>query len=80
VTPELIALIVRIKKTNPTWGGRKIRNTLKSMGILISEPLVRKILGENGFDPYGPPRTWERFRSTAKDAIWAADYFVVRTA
>ena len=57
VTPELIALIVKLKTANPLWGGRKIRNTLKSMGILVSEPVVRKILGENGFDPYGPPRT-----------------------
>jgi putative transposase len=39
------------------------------------------VLKENGFHPRdGHPRTWEQYKSAAKDAIWALDFFFVRTA
>ena len=51
------------------------------MGIEVSEPTIQKVLEEAGFSPRGGhPYNLDRFRSAAKDAIWALDYFLVRTA
>jgi putative transposase len=49
------------------------------LGIQVSAPTVQKILEDNGFGPPGGGRTWEEYTSAAKDALWAIDYFVVRT-
>ena len=50
------------------------------MRISVSEPTIQKVLKEHGFHPRGGhPGNWERFKSTARDAIWAMDFFVVRT-
>ncbi len=51
------------------------------MGIEVSDPTIQKVLEEAGFSPWGGhPYNLDRFRSAAKDAIWALDYFLVRTA
>ena len=49
------------------------------MGVAVSAPTVQKILEENGFGPPGGDRTWEAYTSAAKDALWAVDFFVMRT-
>ena len=40
---------------------------------------MQKILEDNGFGPPGGDKTWEEYTSTAKDALWALDFFVLRT-
>lgn len=51
------------------------------MGIAVSEPTIQKVLREHGYHPRGGrPGNWERFKSTARDALWAMDFFIVRTA
>lgn len=73
-------LIIQLKSENPAWGARRIKNELRRMGITICEPTIQKILKENGFfTTDGTPRNWERFISTAKDTMWALDYFFIRT-
>jgi transposase InsO family protein len=49
------------------------------MGVQVSAPTVQKILEENGLGPPGGRRTWEAYTSAAKDALWALDFFVVRS-
>jgi hypothetical protein len=49
------------------------------MGVRVSAPTVQKILEENGFGPPGADRTRETYTSAAKDALWAVDFFVMRT-
>ena len=74
-------LIIRLKNENPIWGACRIKDELRRMGIKVSEPTIQKVLKEAGFSPRGGhPYNLERFRSAAKDAIWALDYFFVRTA
>lgn len=74
-------LIIRLKTENPVWGACRIKDELRRMGIKVSEPTIQKVLKENGFYPgTGKPKTWERFKSSVKDAMWALDFFVVRTA
>ena len=78
---EIKDLIIELKRSNPLWGGARIRDELRRMGIKVSEPTIQKVLREAGFSPRGGhPFNLERFRSKAKDAVWALDYFFVRTA
>jgi transposase InsO family protein len=49
------------------------------MGVQASAPTVQKILEEHGFGPRRRGGTWEAHTSAAKDALWALDFFVVRT-
>jgi len=50
------------------------------MGIRISQPTIQRILREHGFSPFpGRKIDFERVRSAAKDAVWAVDFFAVKT-
>jgi transposase len=81
LAPEIKALIIELKEANALWGARRIKDELARMGIKVCEPTIQKVLKEAGFSPSGGhPFNLERFRSKAKDAIWALDYFFVRTA
>jgi transposase len=74
-------LIIEFKKASPLWGSRRIKEELRRMGIKVSEPTIQKVLKEAGFHPTGGhPMNLEKWRSAAKDAIWALDFFFVRTA
>jgi transposase InsO family protein len=78
---KVVELILTLKRENRAWGHRRIREELRRMGIRVSEPTIARILKENGFSPR-PRRKldFERVRSTAKDALWALDFFAVQTA
>ena len=74
-------LIVKLKTENPLWGARRIKEELRRMGVKVSEPTIQKVLKEAGFSPRGGhPMNLDRWRSAAKDAMWALDFFCVRTA
>jgi transposase len=72
-------LVLALKRDNPSWGQKRISQTLRRMGVRVSAPTVQKILEENGFGPPGGDRTWEAYTSAAKEALWAVDFFVMRT-
>jgi len=79
--PKIVDLVVTLKRENPGWGQRRIRQELARMGIRISEPTVVRILRDHGFSPHpGRPLSFDRVRSGAKDALWALDFFAVKTA
>lgn len=74
-------IILTLKKQNPLFGARRIREELRRMGIAVSEPKIQKVLREHGYHPRGGhPGNWKRFKPAARDALWAMDFFVVRTA
>jgi len=79
---EVAEIIVTLKTENPNWGAKRIQDELRRMGIKVSQPTIQKVLREHGFDPLrgGGPRSWELFKSSAKDAIWALDFFAVQLA
>ena len=78
---KIVDIILTLKKENPLWGARRIREELRRMRISVSEPTIQKVLREHGFHPRGGHEpNWERFKATARDALWAMDFFVVRTA
>ncbi len=74
-------LIVRLKTDNPLWGAHRIKDELARMGVRVSEPTIQKVLREAGFQPTGGhPLNLDKWRAAVKDAIWALDFFFVRTA
>lgn len=78
---DIVDLVVTLKRENPSWGQRRIREELRRMGIRLSEPTIMRILREHGFTP-APLRklSFERVQSSVKDALWAVDFFAVKTA
>ena len=78
---QIVELIVTLKRENPAWGQRRIREELRRMGIRVSEPTIVRILREHGFSPQpGRSISFDRVRAAAKDALWALDFFAVKTA
>ena len=76
---EIVELVITIKRENMHWGQKRISQELRRMGVQVSAPTVQRILEEHGFGPPTRGRTWEAYTSAAKDALWALDFFVVRT-
>lgn len=78
---KVVELILTLKRENRAWGHRRIHEELRRMGIRVSEPTIARILTENGFSPRpGRKMDFDRVRSSAKDALWALDFFAVQTA
>ena len=78
---EIKDLIIELKEASPLWGSRRIKDELCRMGIKVSEPTIQKVLKEAGFSPRGGhPLNLDKWRAAVKDAIWALDFFFVRTA
>ena len=60
---------------------RRIREELRRMGIRVSEPTIVRILRDHGFSPRpGRKVCFDRVRAAAKDALWALDFFWVKSA
>jgi transposase InsO family protein len=77
----IVELIVTLKRENPPWGQRRIREELRRMGIRVCEPTIVRILRDHGFSPRpGRKVCFDRVRAAAKDALWALDFFWVKTA
>jgi len=78
---DLKNLIIQLKMDNPLWGAHRIKDELCRLGIKVSEPTIQKVLKEAGFSPRdGHPLNLDKWRAAVKDAIWALDFFFVRTA
>ncbi|MBU1147884.1 MAG: integrase core domain-containing protein [Candidatus Omnitrophica bacterium] len=77
-TQEIINLIVRLAKENPTWGYGRIMGELKKLEITsLSRNTVKAILRNNGIDP-SPKRgedTWDAFLKRHFETLWACDFF-----
>jgi hypothetical protein len=74
-------LIVTLKREIPAWGQRRIREELRRMGVRVSEPTIVRILRDHGFSPRpGRKVCFDRVRAAAKDALWALDFFWVKSA
>jgi hypothetical protein len=76
---NVVDLILDMKRCNIQWGGHRISDELKLMGIRVSKKTVLKILGANGFVPpklqFSPP-TWRSILDSHK-RHWAMDFNTV---
>ena len=80
ISDELVALILRLAKDNPTWGFTRIQNELRRLGRRVAASTVRRVLREHGIPP-APKRadtlTWRRFLKTQAAGLLASDFFEV---
>lgn len=75
---ELIALVVKFSKENPTWGYDRIAGALANLGEKVSASTIAHVLREAGIEP-APDRErsprWKEFLAVHWDAIAATDFF-----
>lgn len=78
---DIVTLVVRIKKSNPSFGCPRIAMIIThSTGTAISEDTVRRILRSHGLgDPKTLGPSWLSFLATAKDSLWSVDLFRIES-
>ena len=73
---QIVAIVLRIARDNPSWGYRRIQGALRNLGHTICANTVKKILKNHGIDP-APQRetSWRTFLRSHASVIAAADFF-----
>jgi transposase InsO family protein len=74
---ELIQLIRRMWRANPTWGSPRIRDELAKLGLTASTATIRKYRPKSRDKP---AQGWRTFLRNHASSIDAMDFFVVPTA
>ena len=74
---ELIGLIRRMWRANPTWGSPRIRDELAQLGLAASTATIRKYRPKSRGKP---SQSWRTFLLNHASAVAAMDFFVVPTA
>jgi hypothetical protein len=78
--PDIVELVLRMAKENPTWGYTRIRGALHNLGHDIGRNTIKRVLLEAGMAPAperGKRRSWSAFLRAHWDAIAAMDFFTV---
>jgi hypothetical protein len=77
---EIVDLVLRIAKENPTWGYDRIEGALGNLGHTISDTTVGNILKDHGIEP-APDRkqstSWKTFLKAHWDMLSAIDFTTV---
>jgi len=80
VSQELIDLVLRMTRENPSWGYGRIQNYMAYLGYSIGRSTVKRILDDHGICP-GPERssqgTWTQFIQSHMNVLAATDFFSV---
>ncbi len=74
---EIITLIHRMSRENPTWGTPRIQSELRLLGHEVAESTVDKYRIK---PKKGPSQTWRTFLRNHMHETIACDFFVVPTA
>lgn len=82
VSQEIIELLLRMTRDNPTWGYDRIQGALANLGHAISDTAVGNILKQHGIEP-APERkrqtTWKTFIQAHWDVMAAIDFTTIKT-
>jgi putative transposase len=78
VAKEVVDLVLRFARENPTWGYDKIAGALANLGHEVSDQTVGNILKRHDLPP-APQRkkttTWREFIRTHQDLLVGTDFF-----
>ena len=77
IPPEVIDLIRRMARENPTWGEERIQSELKLLGYEVADSTVGKYMGR--IRTWPPSQTWRTFLRNHLTQTAACDFFVVPT-
>ena len=80
VSDEIVELLLRMARENPTWGYDRIQGALANLGHEISDTSVGCILKAHGVDP-APDRkresTWKSFLQAHWDVLASVDFTTI---
>jgi putative transposase len=80
VSPEVVALIVRMARENPLWSRRRTANELAKLGLDVGKDAVARTMPRPaGRAPRPPSPTWGTFLRTHAVGTIAVDFFTVPT-
>ena len=80
VRPEIVDLVLRMARENPSWGNVRLQGASANLGHKISDTTVGNILREHGIEPV-PERkrqsTWKEFLEAHWDVLGAIDFTTI---
>jgi putative transposase len=80
VGQEIVDLVLKIARENPSWGYDRIQGALANLGHKVSDQTVGNILKAHGIEP-APDRkrqkTWKTFLKAHWDVLGAIDFTTV---
>ncbi|MFC1492287.1 integrase core domain-containing protein [Nitrospinota bacterium] len=75
-SPELIQLILEMKRRNPRFGTPRIAQEIaRTFGIDIDKDVVRRVLAKHYRPGPGDGPSWLTFIGHMKDSLWSVDLF-----
>jgi transposase InsO family protein len=77
---EVVAMILRFARENPTWGYDRIADALANVGHEVADQTVGNILKEHGIEPAPERRrttTWATFLKAHWDQLGAIDFTTI---
>jgi transposase InsO family protein len=80
---DLCDLVVRMARSNPSWGYTRIKGALSNLGFVVSRGTIANILREHGIEPAFERRKrlpWRTFLKAHWETLAAADFFTVEVA
>src|SRR5271165_1054584 len=75
--PEVVELVVRLARENPTWGYDRIQGALANLGHEIADSTVANILKDHGIEPAPGRRrqtSWRTFIKAHWDVLASIDF------
>jgi transposase InsO family protein len=77
---DIVGLVVRMAKENPSWGYTRLRGALYNLGHEVVRNTIKNILLAHGLEPApqrGRRTSWHTFIKSHLGAIAGADFFTV---
>ena len=80
VAQEIVDIVLRLARENPTWGYDRIQGALANLGHQVSDQTVGNILKQHGVEPASDRKrqtTWKTFLKSHWDVLAAIDFTTV---